>query len=164
MKKYYLLLVVIMGFISCSEKNNQGFITASVDEDYSSIRDPQQRWNAYKLSNYYIEESWACECVPPNVCITYVMNNTVIDVEYNLSTDSYYGRTEDEVYNQTKSTAKTVDEAFALIAKYKDVAYKVEVEYDERYGYPTRIFIDEDSMMVDDEIIRKFKNLQRIVQ
>jgi Family of unknown function (DUF6174) len=163
MKKNLFLIFIILGFFSCNDKNDEGFITSPIDEDYSSITDPKQRWEAYKLKDYYVDQSWACECVPPNFCNSYIINNIVIDVKYNISKDSYYGRTEEEIYKQTKNVAKTIDEAFDLIKKYKDSAYKTEVEYDKKFGYPTKIFIDIDSLTADEEIIRRFSNLQKII-
>ena len=163
MKRNLFLILIILGFVSCNDKNDESFITSPIDEDYSSIADPKLRWEAYKLEDYYIDQSWSCECLPPNFCNSYIINNTVVGVKYEISKDSYYGRTEEEIFNQTKSVAKTIDEAFDLIDKYKTDAYKIEVEYHSRFGYPTKIFIDIDSLMVDEEIIRRFSNLQKIV-
>jgi len=91
------------------------------------------------------------------------MNNDVSDVEYELSEDVYYGRTDNEVYDYTKNSAMTISEAFSLIESYQSKAHRIETEYDPRFGYPTRIFIDIDSLMADEEIIRRFSKLERIL-
>ena len=163
MKTCLFLILIILGFLSCNDKSDKGFITSPINEDYSSITDPRQRWEAYKLKDYYIEQGWACECPPPNYCNSYIINNIVIDVKYDISKDSYYERTREEIYNQTKNAAKTIDEAFNLIDKYKKTAQKTEVEYNQRFGYPAKIFIDIDSLIADEEIIWKFSNLQKII-
>lgn len=163
MKRNLIFIFMIFGFISCNKNDESGFIISPIDEDYSNIADPKQRWEAYKLKDYYIEQRWACECMPPNFCNSYIINNSVVDIKYEISKRSYHGRTEEEIYNQTKSTAKTIDEAFNLIDKYKGSAYKTEVEYDPKFGYPAKILIDIDSLMADEEIIRRFSNLQKII-
>ncbi len=163
MKTNLFLVLIILVLVSCNDKNDESFITSPINADYSSITDPKQRWEAYKLKDYYVEQSWTCECVPPNYCRTYIINNSVVDVKYEISKDSYYGRTQEEIYNQTKSAAKTIDEAFAIIDKYKTNAHKIVVEYHQRFGYPTKIFIDIDSLMAAEEIRRSFSNLQKII-
>jgi len=165
MRKPLSFAFVIILFVSCSDTSSvNSFSTSPIDDDFSSIVSPRERWKAYQLSNYKINESWACECFPPTGCDAFIINNSVTDVDYKLSKDSYYGRSEEEIYNYTKRTAVTVDEAFGLIEKYKTSAHKIEVEYNPRFGYPTKIFIDIDSLIADEEIIRRFGNLQKIVR
>lgn len=165
MKKYLFLIMVISIIISCDDKNNEtSFITSLVSENYSSIADPLERWQAYGLTNYSIEESRTCECFPPNSCTAYIVGNEVLDVDYELSEQGYYGRTREEIYSYTKNFAMTIDDAFSLIEKYRATAHKIETEYDPRFGFPSTIYIDIDSLMADEEIHREFKNLKRLIK
>lgn len=164
MKRIILnLLLITIFFISCDSTEKEQFITASINEDHSSIVDPRERWEAYHLSNYFIEQSWACECLPPSGCSTFIVNGIVTEIKYELDANGYYGRTKEEIYAQTKTTAMTVDDAFDLIDIYKENSDLMIIEYDQRFGFPTRIFFDIDSLMADEEINRRFSGLQRIV-
>ncbi len=164
MKKTLSLAFAIILFVSCNDASSlDSFITSPIDDDFSSIAEPRERWEAYKLSDYKINQSWACECFPPTGCDAFIINNSIADVDYKLSKESYYGRSEEEIYNYTKRMAFTIDEAFDIIEKYKTSAHRIDVEYDSRYGYPAKIFIDIDSLMADEEIIRRFGNLQKII-
>ena len=157
------ILAVSLVLLSCDASEKHQFITAPIDDDYSSIVDPKERWEAYNLSNYYLEQSWACECLPPVGCSTFIVNSITAEIKYELDENGYYGRTTEEIYIQTKNTAMTVDDAFALIDRFKNSADFMIIEYDQRFGYPTRIYFDLDSLMADEEISRRFSGLQRIV-
>jgi Family of unknown function (DUF6174) len=161
MKKIIYILFVL-SLISCNDREDNSIITVPIDENYSNIKDPQKRWQAYHLNNYTITETQYCECPAPNIWEALIYNNSVEYVKYEIPKNAYHNRTEDEIYSQTKNRAITIDEAFALIQKYKDTAYKV-IKYDSRFGYPTRIFIDIDSLMADEEIIREFDNLEKVI-
>ncbi len=49
------------------------------------------------------------------------------------------------------------------IEKYKTSADRIEVEYDSRFGFPTKLFIDINAQMADEEISRRFSNIQQIL-
>ena len=164
MIKYSFLLFLIPLFFFCGNPSDDGsFTTSSIEEDYSSIENPRERWQAYRLSDYYIEQSWSCECFPPGGCESFIIDNSIADVKYTLPGEAYFGRSEEDIYNYTKDMAITIDEAFALIEKYENSADKIEVEYDPRFGFPTKLFIDIDAQMADEEIIRSFGTLKKIV-
>jgi hypothetical protein len=164
MKKYRALIFVTIILTSCGGKNDDpSVITATINEDFSDIVDPVERWSAYNITNYSLEESRTCECLPPNFFTVFIVDNKVADIEYNLSNDLYIGRSEGEIYDYTKNLAMTIDEAFLLIENSKRMAHKIQIEYDARFGYPTQIFIDRDSLIIDDENLRGFSNLRRII-
>ena len=160
MKNLVLFAMIITGF-SCYTEPADSLISP-IDQDYSNIEDPVQRWAAYNLTDYSIDESWSCECIPPYSCRIIVKNNIVDDVKYEIEEKYYYGRTKEEIYNSMKSGAKTIDQMFALIEQYRPTAYRTDIVYHPMYGYPTKIFIDIDSLMVDEEIIIRFSNLQQL--
>ena len=165
MNKFVLLLFAFLLVNSCSDsRDERSFTTVPVSEDFSAIADPFARWQAYQLSDYAIGESRLCECFPPVHFTTYIIDDEVADVEYELAKEFYFSRTEKEVYDYTMNAAMTVNEAFAIIEHHRDSAHRIIVEYDPRFGYPSSIFIDIDTLMADEEIIRSLDNLKKIVR
>ena len=164
MRKYLLFIFVAFLLLSCIDgSNDNSFITSQIDDDFSSIVNPRERWEAYNLKNYTIKQSWSCECYSPVKCDSYIVNNILADVKYEIPKEAYFGRTEEEIFEYTKRMAITVDEAFNLIEQYKTSAAKIEVEYDSQFGFPTKLFIDIDDQIVDEEIIRRFSHLKKII-
>jgi len=163
MKKFLILFVFLSFFFSCSKKSSENdIVTASIEEDYSNIADPKERWQAYNLQDYVLNESTACNCPPSPVVRAIIIDNEVVDVEYEISKDQYYGRTKEEIETQMMHFAMTVDEAFEFVETYTD-AQRIEIEYDLRFGFPSRIHVDGDTMLADDEYTRQFSNLNKIV-
>jgi len=163
MKNHFFIGILSLFLVFCSDgSNNNSILTVPIEEDYSYISEPRERWDAYKLSNYIIDISWACECFPPLKCEALIIDNSIIDVNYSIPQESYYGRSDEEIYNYTKKKALTIDSAFNLIEHYQTNAHRVIVEYNPRFGYPTKLFIDIDSLLADEEIIRRFSNLKKI--
>jgi hypothetical protein len=164
MNRIWSILITFLLLFSSCETNKDGILlTAPINEDYSLIANPFERWRAYNLSNYVIDEQRWCECFPPTFFTVYVIDNVVNDVEYEISEEFYYGRSENEIYNYAKNSAMTINKAFSIIEQYESIAHRIDVEYDQRYGFPKSIYIDIDSLMADEEIHRKFENLMRIV-
>ncbi len=116
--KIIFTIVILLSsiIIGCSSPTDNGkkdsYLTSSIQEDYCSIVNPQERSKAYKLENYSIDAGWGCECYIPDIYTKYVINNTVKEVSYKISKDEYYGRTEEEIYNFIINHAMTIDEAF----------------------------------------------------
>ncbi len=164
MKKYLFFISILFLLLSCSDTSKEKhFITSPIDADFSFIVDPKERWEAYNLSDYVIDQHWSCECFSPNSCSSFILNKVLDDVIYDISDEAYFGRTENEIYDYTKRMAITVDEAFNLIEKYKASADEIDVEYDSRFGFPAKLFIDIDAQMADEEISRRFSNLQQVL-
>ncbi|MCF7807312.1 MAG: DUF6174 domain-containing protein [Candidatus Marinimicrobia bacterium] len=165
MKRYLTLLICIIFVAACEEsKLEPPYTTASISENFSSIENPLLRWRTYDLSDYALKEGRSCECFGPNSFTAYMSDGDVFDVEYQLPEEGYVGRTEDQIYTYTKDLAMSVEEAFSLIDEHESTAYRLVVEYDERFGYPSYISIDIDSMIVDEEIVRTFSDLERLVR
>ena len=161
--KLFLLSALILLTFSCEGNITTSSASFYIEKNnYNNYPDPRERWNSHKITNYRISEGWTCECLPPAACSAIIRNNKVDSVNFQISLPFYYGRTIEEIHRQTKDMALTVDEAFDLIDQYKSNAFKIEVDYHAKYGYPEKIYIDIDSMMVDEEIIRYFFDLERI--
>ena len=165
-----LTTVILLSYviISCSSPTDiekpDSFVTSSIEEDYSSINNPLERWKAYNLVDYSIDAGWGVESYIPNIYTTYVINNKVKEIKYEISKDEYYGRTKEEIDNFIKLHAKTIDEVFFIIELNKNKAQRINVEYDARFGYPTKVYIDIDTLVADDEFLKSFSNLKRVIK
>ena len=106
------ILSVSLCLSNCDASEKHQFITAPIYDDHSSTVDPKERLEAYNLSNYYLEQFWACECLPPVGCSTCIVNSILAEIKYVLDANGYCGRTTEAIYIQTKNTAMTVDDAF----------------------------------------------------
>ncbi len=49
-----MLLSICLLFLITSCNAENGIVTVSIDEDYSEIQDPRERWEAYQLTDYQI--------------------------------------------------------------------------------------------------------------
>lgn len=158
MKNLVLLPILLLFFSNCSD-NGLNFNLSEIEEDYSYIENPRERWEAYQLGDYYIKQGWSCFCTPPYGADLYIQNKEVTSFE--LINNSNRSLTENEKENG-KSNLLTVDEAFELIEEYEGKAFSIQVEYHPKFGYPTLIEIDYVKGAIDDEISFIFKDLKKI--
>ncbi|MFY0684470.1 MAG: hypothetical protein JXR20_07955 [Balneola sp.] len=158
MKNLVLLSILLLLFSNCSD-NGLNFNLSEIEEDYSYIENPKERWEAYQLNDYYIKQSWGCFCTPPYGADLYIQNNEL--TSFDLINNTSGSLTDNEKQNSV-SNILTINEAFVLIEKNKEIADSIRVEYDTKYGYPIIIEIDYVKSSIDDEIIYSFRDLKRI--
>lgn len=127
-----LLLCLILS-VSCSDS---GPVYGPVTGDYSNIQDPHERWQAYGLTDYRVRESRSCFCAPPNEWIAYVKNGKVVAAHVVKPQNPT-----DEMQKNALASAWTIEDAFTRAADVESADIHI-VEYDTRYGYPTRIYRD----------------------
>lgn len=156
--KYILLAIATYGlFINC-DSNNTDPILIDIEEDFSAIENPKERWDAYDLQNYYLKQSWHCYCIPPYGAEVYVQNNRIQDFSF----ISVHNATEkDKEY--AESNLATVEDAFELIEEYQDTADSIRVVYHPRFGYPTELEINPSFSIADEEISYYFSDLKKVV-
>jgi len=59
----------------------------------------------------------------------------------------------------------TIDELFKLVKSIApDSVFYLSIEYEERFGYPSTIFVDPDSQIADEEYGYKTYSLERIIK
>ena len=153
-----LLLIFILVIISCSD-NGLNFNLSEIEEDFSHIENPKERWEAYQLDGYHIEQRWYCYCNPPIGANLYIQNDKVTSFDFLNKSNASFSKTEKE---SAEYHILTVEDAFHLIEKNRDSAYSIEVEYNPKYGYPSNIDIDYAKNIADDEIGYFFTNLKKI--
>jgi|AntRauTorcE11897_2_1112592.scaffolds.fasta_scaffold00930_12 hypothetical protein len=147
-----LVVISIIFFIaSCNSKN--GIVSVPIEDDFSHIANPKERWEAYQLSNYEIVQRRSCECIGLEYTAR-IVNNSVQKV-------AYEGEQSDEYTTFAKTNAITVDDAFDLIEEYSDEAYSITVDYHPRFGYPTKLIINIYEMIADEEIIYRMSDLKK---
>ncbi len=116
------------------------YLTEPIAENYSSISDPYQRWQAYHLSSYVIEERF--DAFSPDagvVCRVYVRDGTIVEVLKKRDGQPVAG----------VHPYKTIEELFALARAYPDSGFEVAVQYDERFGFPTSLSVNPRAQIYD---------------
>ena len=138
-RKFFLLVALISLLVSCNNDDEN-------EKDFSSIENPRERWEAYGIPDYVINERISCFCGG-------VLQWDLV-VKNNIKSEVFFDQT---ISNQTESeileNARTINDVFDFIQTIdiNSVADFV-VEYDTKYGFPTLVSIDYDINIADDEI------------
>jgi hypothetical protein len=124
--------------------------SAGSDDKYTQIQTDLDaataRWVSQSIVDYKFISKLSCFCLPDYVKAVYltVLNGRIdsgIFVEDQTKSDS-------DVLNSHHS----IDEQFNLLQNAIDEkAHEIRVEYDEKYGYPTEIYIDYVEIIADEE-------------
>ncbi len=107
-------------------------------------KDNQQKWNDQKLGNYSFQLQVGCFC-PQD--ITRPVNITVREGIPTLA----YADDGTPVTDKFFDDYNTIDKLFSTALRALQNADAASVSYDEKYGFPTRINIDFNKKLVDDE-------------
>lgn len=159
-------LIFIATLLNCIRNDSainvpiaEKYIISPIKEDYSHIKDPQDRWAAYGLEDYMIIQQLGCFCPHRGPFKVYVVNNQMKEV-FDIESEKYYSK---EFANNNR--IRSVEKLFTLANSINadSVAY-FQIEYDAKYGFPKLISIDFDSLIVDEEISYVTESLSRIVE
>ena len=161
-----LLVFFLSIFISCNKNKNpiitnevDKYITASITEDYSYISNPEERWNKYDLHNYTIIQKFSCFCPQRGPYKIFVVNDQINDV-LDINADTLLSK--EKINN---NHLLTIDELFKLVKSIApDSVSYLSIEYEERFGYPSTIFVDPNSQIADEEYGYKTYSLERIIK
>lgn len=125
-------------------------ISCSSDDavDLSENGKSREKWKAWKIENYSINEITQCYCAGilewELTVINGKKNKVLFDETISLGSNTY-----DIVLKE----AKTIDAVFDFIENFDLSKVAVfSVLYNQKYGYPTNVYIDYDLSVVDDEI------------
>ena len=114
----------------------------------------QDRWERSGITDYDYTGAWSCFC--PQEYLAEV----AVTVRGGVVTSVEFAGEEFTVAPPLPERFVPVEELFALLQDaVTRSAARIEVSYDERYGYPTELFIDYDEGMADEEtrfVIRGF--------
>ena len=106
----------------------------------------QDRWERSGITDYDYTGAWSCFC--PQEYLAEV----AVTVRGGVVTSVEFAGEEFTVVLPLPERFVPVEELFALLQDaVRRNAARIEVSYDERYGYPTELFIDYDERMADEE-------------
>ncbi len=131
-----ILILSLIQFMSCS--NNS---TAPSTNFYRDL------WERTSTDQYVLEQTLQCFCLNGGRQAKFIFYNSD-QIVYAIYTD-----TNEEIPENQISRYKSIDELFEFIDDMKKRnPYKLEIEYDPDFGYPTRIYVDRGEMIVDEEL------------
>ena len=134
---YYLALLLSVIAFSCSK--------GTTGPDYSSISDPQERWQAYHFDAYTIEQIRSCFCARAGTVYQVVVKGNVIVDVIDPATKTSLPASERQWF-------KTVDQLFDIVRSVDTATVAAfQVDYDQRYGYPKNLYVDPNSQIADEE-------------
>jgi len=130
-----ILILSLIQFMSCS--NNS---TAPSTNFYRDL------WERTSTDQYVLEQTLQCFCLNGGRQAKFIFYGDQIG--YAMFTD-----TNEEIPEDQYDRYKSVDDLFDYIDELrKQNPYKLEIEYDPDFGYPTRIYVDRREMIVDEEL------------
>ncbi|MEH2331162.1 DUF6174 domain-containing protein [Nostoc sp.] len=114
-------------------------------------------WERANIYNYRITVSNSCFCIPD------ARGPVVIQVRNGQTTSITSVATGKPVNPEFFQKYDTIPELFNVIQDaIKRKASNLDVEYNAKFGYPTKINIDYDSQIADEEIFLTIENFQEI--
>lgn len=139
-----LALAIMVACIDCIKNDAainvttpEKYKTAPIDQDYSQIQDPKDRWDAYALKNYMIVQRLSCFCPPRGPFKVFVVDNELKEV-LDIETEKYYSK---EFARNNRILS--VEDLFNLANSINtDSVAHFLIEYDSKYGFPNLISID----------------------
>ena len=127
------------------------------DRDFSAIADAFERWQAYGLKDYVVEQKRLCFCGhPPGFVRLTVRDNKVVGGVDIATTQP--------VPPQALQSYQTVDEMFTWLQGVKARnPVRLAIDYDARFGYPVRVDVDYSAGLADDELSIEQRSLERLI-
>ena len=119
------------------------------------LKENRKLWRSQRFKTYQFTYQQQCFCVPPaNTPLKVSVKNGKITQVINLNTNQSI--TDLDFPNN-------IDQLFEIIeTAIKENADEILVNYDATLGYPTRIAIDYQTMLADDEVTYLAENLVKL--
>lgn len=119
------------------------------------LKENRKLWRSQRFKTYQFTYQQQCFCVPPaNTPLKVSVKNGKITQVINLNTNQSI--TDLDFPNN-------IDQLFEIIeTAIKENADEILVNYDATFGYPTRIAIDYQTMLADDEVTYLAENLVKL--
>ena len=126
----------------------------------AELTDARERWESRRPSHYQYNYQQTCFCHYESTrAVTIRVVNGAVTAAWYLSDNSPVPAQYLVFYPTVDELFETIDRAIAQDAE------RLEVEYDRRTGHPTRIDIDYDDRMADDELsIRAWELRQPVIR
>ncbi len=118
----------------------------------------QEKWQDANISHYRYELSISCFCIfaQDMPLVIEVQDGEVVSMEYKS------GKEIDASNLELFQRYDTIDKIFAELVKAQSEAERVEVSYDETYGFPTQVTIDQAVQAADDELYLTISNFEAL--
>ena len=110
----------------------------------SNFKKNRSKWESLQVDDYQMHYRLACFCLDD------ATSQRLVKVTGNQLDSAVNADTNAALLGETYETL-TIDELFGRIALEESRADKLYVEYDATYGYPTKISVDGNEQMADDE-------------
>ncbi len=129
---------------------------ASLVGQASGEKSAQEKWQDANIFHYRYELGISCFCVfaPDMPLVVEVKDGQVVSMEFKS------GKEIDPALLPEFQRYGTIDKVFAELEKAQSEAERVEVTYDEKYGFPTQITIDRAVQAADDELYLTISNFE----
>ena len=116
----------------------------------------QEKWQDANISHYRYELAISCFCIfaQDMPLVIEVKDGEAVSMEYKS------GKEIDPALLEQFQRYDTIDKIFAELEKAQSEAERVEVTYDETYGFPTQITIDQAVQAADDELYLTISNFE----
>jgi hypothetical protein len=127
-----------------------------VSQASGEMNSDQAKWQHANVSHYRYELAISCFCIfsQDMPLVIEVKDGKAVSMEYKS------GKEIDPSFLEQFQRYDTIDKIFAELEKAQSEAEKVDVTYDETYGYPTEIKIDQAQMAADDELYLTISNFE----
>lgn len=129
-----------------------------VGQASSEVSTDQEKWQDANISHYRYELGISCFCIfaQDMPLVIEVKDGKAVSMEYKS------GKEIDPAFLEQFQRYDTIDKIFAELEKAQTEAERVEVTYDETYGYPTQITIDQAVQAADDELYLTISNFEAL--
>lgn len=131
---------------------------ASLVGQASGEMSEQEKWQDANISHYRYELAISCFCIfaQDMPLVIEVQDGEVVSMEYKS------GKEIDASNLELFQRYDTIDKIFAELEKAQSEAERVEVSYDETYGFPTQVTIDQAVQAADDELYLTISNFEAL--
>lgn len=142
---FYVLIVLPIVSVGCAGKSSVQVL----------LEQSQQKWAEQGIDSYGYQLQISCFC-PPDVT-----QPVIVTVRGGATTSIINAVNSTPVENGRFEKYSTVDKLFDIISTaIENNAAEISVSYDEKFGYPTRIYIDSIKQAIDDEIAYNISGFQ----
>lgn len=132
-------------------------LTSNNNLNLRRLRFNRRLWNQANISNYRYTFSNSCFCIPD------ARGPVVIEVRNGQTTSITSVATGQPVNQEFFQEYKTIPKLFNVIQDaINRNAFSLDIGYDHKLGYPTRINIDYNSQIADEEIFLTIENFEEI--
>ena len=111
------------------------------------------KWRSQAIRHYRYEFQRTCECLPD------MAPPALIEVKDGAIVSVTHAQTGESLANTSAANRPTIEELFGELQRAFREADRVDVTYDRVFGYPSRVNIDWDVNVADEERIYGAKNL-----